>query len=681
MTGRKPETAKDADWLRRPLSEIPRLPGLPDIPAQTRLTGRALSMSAVEGALGVNPDASLDEQDMRNIPKLARPKSAPSAPSLRTTPSRISRAAIDAVGVESEVAVKDRNDDAITARELLPEELTAAQLPLGPGLQERPQPQTLLPRLFQGALKELVANSEFKESYRLARLSLERTASADVDHMPEAVAEERRLVGSIADKRVREVLLYWIAAASLEALRHYDSASRIISRCAMLDPGNALHPYNRGVCMLHLGNAEAARRDFGLAIAECTQQGESPPMLLVAARALASCQCPGRMNEVWGDFQLIRARTVKHPYENLNLHLLMRKLLLDTGGVSAYREAMLLPLKQSEGRKHWATVLASHSSRLLPLTPKEVQTLAQLIRKVADMHKIPPGVLEDNITRVTARSLPPGSPVLPQSYWYCVVAGNLDVVRFAPDLPVRRPPDEEPSRENEVSLLRRVAVPLHTKLRQEVVGHFGPNSTFQGGDHFGPHGDGWLVVSSSCSAEIICLPTHSVQSMCMQGEVSEHRTSRLSGDEEETFLRRTLLIDDDAQFVRVRSLFDRRAASFGADLLTLWPGMLIIDRGELRVLGADGKELCLLGAGDVLAEEVLVGGDRLPGMVATEVLSVNLEAWVLPKDREKEVRTMEFLQHVRYIRSFLRKQLELKVAHSFAWSRVRKRIISECELV
>eukprot|EP00971_Amphidinium_carterae_P009164 180935-Amphidinium_carterae.1 len=58
----------------------------------------------------------------------------------------------------------------------------------------------------------------------------------------------------------------------------------------------------------------------------------------------------------------------------------------------------------------------------------------------------------ENIARVTARSLPPGSPVLPQSYWYCVVAGTLDVVRFAPDLPLR--PD--PLHSNSPPILRGV---------------------------------------------------------------------------------------------------------------------------------------------------------------------------------------------------------------------------------
>ncbi|CAE7208246.1 unnamed protein product, partial [Symbiodinium pilosum] len=162
------------------------------------------------------------------------------------------------------------------------------------------------------------------------------------------------------DSRSRGVLLRWTLGVCLEALSFYEAAIGLFASCVAEDYGNPVHPYNRGVCQLRAGAFRAACRDFDLAVSWCIGRGLSPPLLLLARRALAGARLPDRQAEVWADFELVRRR-MAHP--DMSIRAIQRELALDR--ISSYGQYQRLveePQTSEAAHRHWAAgiVAARH---------------------------------------------------------------------------------------------------------------------------------------------------------------------------------------------------------------------------------------------------------------------------------------------------------------------------------
>merc|ERR1719343_957441 len=88
------------------------------------------------------------------------------------------------------------------------------------------------------------------------------------------------------------------------------------------------------------------------------------------------------------------------------------------------------------------------------------------------------------------------------------------------------------------------------------------------------------------------------------------------------------------------------------------------------------EELCVLGPGDALGEEKLLGGS--PGLAFTrsKVLSHRLEAWVLPPSRSGDAEDIGLMATMRENRDNKRRELQERAKAANTWARLRPRALA-----
>ncbi|CAE8629324.1 unnamed protein product [Polarella glacialis] len=168
-------------------------------------------------------------------------------------------------------------DDELTARDALPELPRPDELPKLP-LDERTYPPDL-----EGGILKLLKDDLWRCAGLVRGVLLaseagdhntsnnkHNTHHNDHDGFSQASlrareaqlrAREFDLVGRW-ESQMRRVLLMWVLGSCLEALGRLETAASLFSRCLSRDPGNPVHAYHRGACLLRLGNFRGACCDF-----------------------------------------------------------------------------------------------------------------------------------------------------------------------------------------------------------------------------------------------------------------------------------------------------------------------------------------------------------------------------------------------------------------------------------
>jgi len=328
--------------------------------------------------------------------------------------------------------------------------------------------------------------------------------------------------------------------------------------------------------------------------------------------------------------------------------------------------------------------------------------LVAMLRRLPEMALIPREILEKMFVNFWSQRVPAGQVLVPEGNWYCVLSGALDIVRF---LPYHEPADEtlapsvsvEVLQQDDRLILQQLPPSLAHGPTMESVGTLSSMASFRSGDSFGPYRDGWLVANSD--TELLCCPLRTLRFMERRSQ------SRESRGDEVAELRHAPLLEDCPEKVIQQALevLELREVVYGQDPLKQWPGLCIIRTGQLRLaaqtaasdaqssgalaLDSDasvavagvGRELCVLGPGDAVCEELIIGGPRLPGLTSSMVISANLEAWFLPQERRHEVEGSCFEKHLLSARDGNYQRLQKKVSERAAWIQTRERALAEVQ--
>ncbi|CAJ1408883.1 unnamed protein product [Effrenium voratum] len=267
------------------------------------------------------------------------------------------------------------------------------------------------------------------------------------------------------------VLLMSALGCCLEYLGLSDEAASLFARCLVEDPGNPLHAYNRGAANLRLGHFAAACRDLDLAVSLCLAKNLQPPVQMLLRRALAGSRLPERQAEVWADFELARRRLA---FPELGVPEICRSLAREP--VASFAEYRRKILGQAEDKKHWAVMMLARTygrpEESQRVTQVELSALLELLDPALNLQ---PDRLRQQLHEISAHFVPPGQPLLPSQSWFCLLRGELRVVRFAAPLGLTA---KEPA------------------LTLEDVAMLKAPSSFWGALQ-GPQQDGWLVAAPS----------------------------------------------------------------------------------------------------------------------------------------------------------------------------------------
>ncbi|CAE8639559.1 unnamed protein product, partial [Polarella glacialis] len=310
---------------------------------------------------------------------------------------------------------------------------------------------------------------------------------------------------------MRRVLLMWVLGSCLEALGRLETAASLFSRCLSRDPGNPVHAYHRGACLLRLGNFRGACCDFDLAVSLCLARRCAPPLMVLICRALAGAALQDRKAEVWADFELARRRV-----ECPGLHVRSIQIKAALSGIGSYGDYQRLveaPMTPGLEHRHWAAGLLAQTyaspAGVGTTTEVELGALLALLRRLPGLTSLPLEALRDRLCEISSHFVPPGQPLLPDhALWSCILDGSFDIVRFVAE--ATQPAGSCYGEDSELVLGLPAALMGAPSL--ESVGRLGVMDCFHGHDPMGPAGDGWLLATLH-GVTLLSLPQSALKAM------------------------------------------------------------------------------------------------------------------------------------------------------------------------
>eukprot|EP00933_Yihiella_yeosuensis_P079118 TRINITY_DN91297_c0_g1_i1.p1 TRINITY_DN91297_c0_g1~~TRINITY_DN91297_c0_g1_i1.p1 ORF type:complete len:221 (-),score=42.02 TRINITY_DN91297_c0_g1_i1:23-586(-) len=168
----------------------------------------------------------------------------------------------------------------------------------------------------------------------------------------------------------------------------------------------------------------------------------------------------------------------------------------------------------------------------------------------------------------------------------------------------------------------------------------------------------------------------------------EEHKDHCIGEDVVRFLARTPLMRSCSEAL-IRSaaadgLLELKEAGCTEDALQIWgKGLFILCSGQLRVLngsGAEAEEVCVLGPGDFLGEEVVLGGSPSLSFSSSQVLTGSIQAVVLPWLRREESQAQQLLKKISDCRKEACCELQARAAQRASWARTKHRIVTESTL-
>eukprot|EP00929_Paragymnodinium_shiwhaense_P064953 TRINITY_DN32613_c0_g1_i1.p1 TRINITY_DN32613_c0_g1~~TRINITY_DN32613_c0_g1_i1.p1 ORF type:complete len:963 (-),score=170.76 TRINITY_DN32613_c0_g1_i1:174-3062(-) len=577
-------------------------------------------------------------------------------------------------------------------------------------------------------LHKLLQKSDYKRCIeRVVEVirQAEEKGPGSQDETPEEAAvrmytAECGLVGAIEDGNTRQVLMLWTLGVSLEGVGQARMAILVFSKCCALDPTNPIHPYHRGCCLLRTGSAKAACADFDLAVELCRERETEPPLVFLASRALAGRTSPDskqRTPDVLQDFESARQRAQCPDY------LPPRLVPQEIADWDEYKEMVTQPVPPEGPCHHWVAVLVArcHMRYTQKVTDMEARSFIRFLRGLPGMASMSQAVVMKRFPEFSTRFIREGQVFLLENYWYCVLEGSFDVVRFGRPAPpgevhkaLMKSKDKEepaaPGSELEKDPLGMPADMLEVPELQ-ICDTLPPGTILQGGDTFGELKDGWLVAGEG-GTELLCLKKTMLRSFARRCQGLNARV-----DADVSLLQKSGLFKSCPTHVlltMVSEMFDEREAFVGEDPMTMdgWDGLVIIRKGQLQlwdecaVKGLQSlsptnvspkspvkqqgppsprsktqlEELCNLGPGDFLGDERLLGGGPAITFAKSKVLSHRLEAWILPKSRLSDAEDVGFIQAIKEHREQERRALleRAKAANSWAKHRPQALTLARC---
>eukprot|EP00928_Gymnodinium_smaydae_P000199 TRINITY_DN10072_c0_g1_i2.p1 TRINITY_DN10072_c0_g1~~TRINITY_DN10072_c0_g1_i2.p1 ORF type:complete len:707 (-),score=146.46 TRINITY_DN10072_c0_g1_i2:138-2258(-) len=513
-----------------------------------------------------------------------------------------------------------------------------------------------------------------------------------------AAAEVER-VGPIEDANVRKVLLLWTLGVSLEACGEVRMAALLFSTCMQLDPSNPVHCYHRGVCLLRAGRNSSAYEDFHQAVSLCIERERRPPLIYLSCRALAGAVLPKMMPEVWADFEMVRQLS-----QNPDLpHRLVAQNVHDW---EDYKNMVSIPVPQEGPHRHWVAVLIArcHGKHGETVSDTELRSFVRFIRGLHGLSSMTLEVAKKGLTQFSTRSVVEGQAFLLENGWYCVLSGTLDVMRFgrqtppgelykklaAQGRPLVPPSGSEPANVGELAVSDPLGMPCSMEEVPElqVVDTLPEQSTFCSGDTFGPLQDGWLVAGEG-GVEVLCLKLDQYKSFVRRCGGMQAQVEADVG-----LLKRCTLFRSCPTHVlltMVSEIFAKREALCGEDPINAWPGLVVIRSGRLQ-LWADSswgggnpgsphsprgpEELCVLGPGDILGLDTVIGGPPELQVLHSKVLSHKLQAWVLPPERKEDAEDIGLQGYLREFRETHRRELLERANAANSWARHRPQALA-----
>lgn len=561
-----------------------------------------------------------------------------------------------------------------------------------------------MPMLPEGKLMLLLKQRDFKSVFRALREHF-MTEFGDSLEAADAVANaERILLGTIRMETTRQVLLCWIMGACLEGLGQEQAAIRFFARCTNLDRQNPMHPYNRGICQLTLGNRDAAHVDFCLAVELCLKREQAPPSDFYICRALSAAAMAKEGRHVWADFELCRQR-IQNPGQAF---LSISQGVHRAGGFPAYSSAVIDPMPLASNQQHYLSVIIAQArEREEEFTPNEQKAFLRFLRRMPEMALIPREVLCRNMHFFTVHTVAEGQPLFPTNNWHCIMAGKFSIFRFTTlnDACCNQGSASASSLDENSDWLQLPPM-LWTPQNWERVGSLETHTCFKGGQEFGPQGDGWLVADET--TEVLLFPLACIDRMkrkinSEQNEDLLRDVDFLAGVELFRNLPMRLLCSMLEEFI------ERHEAISGEDPLGMWPGLVIVRKGQLQLtlktevedaeqrskikkqthdrsawLGGSkmknqthdhAKPLCVLEAGDCVGEETLLGGTGLSQVCSSEVVSIRAEFWVLSQEKQESAEQMGLLEFLTHQREPNLQAIERKIDAAEDWQRQKKKTL------
>mmetsp|Transcript_106756 Transcript_106756/g.300075 ORF Transcript_106756/g.300075 Transcript_106756/m.300075 type:complete len:807 (-) Transcript_106756:114-2534(-) len=550
-------------------------------------------------------------------------------------------------------------------------------------------------------LSKLLKSGDYRRCIALVTDCLKQGNNTSTDESAEDIALrmaqlEYSLVGPIEDRDVRQVLLLWVLGASLEAVGEVRSAILVFSKCLSLDPTNPVHAYHRGVCLLRAKSPKTAYLDFDLAVELCTKRDVRPPLAFYANRAQAGAVQSVRGAEVWADFEFVR-QCCHAP----DLPLIMIAKRAESW--EDVHDSIARPVPADGDHRHWVSVLVSRCCGQPEEVVSDVESVSfiRFLRSLPSMSSMTAAVVIRRISEFSTRQIPEGRLILPENKWYCVLDGSIHVVRFCRPAPpgelgkmlAKKRGWNEARAEDEDSDPLSMPRTLREIPGLEVLEKLSENSTFRVGDTFGPLGDGWLVAGQG-GVELLCL-----------GMKVLKKFERLSGslgqvESDLKIIAQAPLfkaVPTHVLLTMVSEIFELRRACWREDPLSSWPGLVVIRSGQLQLwtdarpsspgaaalrpgsasAAPEGKEeLCVVGPGDVIGVEKLLGGAPSITFNGSAVLSHWLEAWVLTPERHGDAEDIGVFAHMQEFRYAERRKLQERANFTCAWTRRRPRALA-----
>jgi hypothetical protein len=422
------------------------------------------------------------------------------------------------------------------------------------------------------------------------------------------------------------------------------------------------------------------------------------------------------MAEVWNDFN-IAWQQCKNP--GLPLRLMYRRVQ----PWDDYQEMISTAVPPDGNHRHWVGVLVSRCHKRSGETVSNLEALnfTRYVRGLKGTEFITQEIVQKNLFHFGTRSLEQGAVILLENYWYAVLSGSVDIVRFG------RP---QPKGEYHQALIKeKVEAPAVSRPRTQTVsggfidvlpsgmgtipelqvaGTLSEKATFKGGDTFGPLGDGWLVAGDE-GVELLCIKFDKLRDM-------KRRCGSVQTQSDEVkIIENSPLFKNCSQHMLLTmldELCDNREAPWGDDPLQKWDGLVLVKEGQLQLWAdpapapktpkspairgpskcvlsppstpASPKKwspkvpqmLCVLGPGDAIGEETLLEGPRAVPFTRSKVVSVRFEAWVLPKEKKDDAEDIGILRYLRDNQSGQRQELQERAMAASTWARLRPKALA-----
>merc|ERR1712232_39926 len=303
---------------------------------------------------------------------------------------------------------------------------------LGALVVDRERHRTHPPQLREHlTLSRQLKNHDYKKSIGLIVECLKQTT--ETKRVGESVEDaasrtagiECNVIGHVEDPNERKVLLLWTLASCLEGCGELRWAILLFSRCLQMDSANPIHAFHRGVCLQRVGSPSPACEDLDLAVSLCHDRDLRPPLIFLTSRALAGQSLPNRMGEVWNDFNLAW-QLCNNP--GLPLRLIYRRVQL----WEEYEEMITKAVPPDGYHRHWAAVLVArcHKRSAETVSTLEALNFTRFVRGLKGIEFITQEILQKNLYHFGTRSVAEGSVILLEGYWYAVLSGSVDIVRF-----------------------------------------------------------------------------------------------------------------------------------------------------------------------------------------------------------------------------------------------------------